>query len=164
MTDLDLISAVILNNTHISNDIINERYTYASNPCHRKNVFDKDTIIHYESQLQNFYNPDELKNYDGKNLWQNFWYLQQEQPWQISVTPEEMEDHFWFRQKLYSYASDFVTAEFIFVSHKDIVDSVCHKITSDNEDSIKEALTSQINIREIIKKYYFSDIVYIDND
>ena len=161
---IDIKNAVILNNTNIPNSDINNNnnFTFGTN-IQRKDVFDKSTLLSKLTIINRLNNADEFTEYDGKNLWLNFWYMMQEQPWQITVKPEKLSEHFWFGQKLLNFASDYQICNLILFTKKDIVDTVCEKVPAGNETRIREVLDFQIKFRERIKKYHFNEIVYTDD-
>lgn len=157
-------NCVILNNTQESNKEVNSRLQFATDGFQRKNIFDKQTLLSDYTIRDRLNNADEFTEYDGKNLWLNFWYIMQEQPWQLSIHPEQLTNHYWFKNKLYIYASDTLFCNFVLLTRKDIVDTVCEKVPSGDETRIKEVLEFQIKFREEIEKYHFDEIVYTDSD
>lgn len=158
------INAVLLNNSRRSNDNLNNEYEYASRNFSRKNLFDKSTWLADFNIREHIHNKDEITDYNQKNLWLNIWYMMKEQPWQISVTPKQLQPHFWFQDKLLSYASNTIWCELVLITHKNIIDSVCHFVPSGDEVRILEELKFQIEFKDLVKRYHFTDIVYIDND
>tara|TARA_Y100001937_G_scaffold128773_1_gene207876 strand:- start:81 stop:638 length:558 start_codon:yes stop_codon:yes gene_type:complete len=157
-------NCVIINNTQESNKEVNERLQYASDGIQRKDIFDKHTFFNESTVRERLNNADEIVEYNGKNLWLNFWYIMQEQPWQLTVNPEQLINHYWFKNKLYIFASDTLFCNFVLLTKKDIVDTVCDKVPSGDEKRIKEVLEFQIKFREEIEKYHFDEIVYTDTD
>ena len=161
----DIVNGVILNNTTINNKDVNEQFNIANKGHQKKSLFDlfpEDGNPVMDEWLINerLTNPDELVEYDAKNLWLNFWYMMQSPPWQVTVAPEELEDHYWFKDKLFTYASHYKTCNFMFFTRKDIVDSVCERCPAGNEDRIRFELSQQIKLRKYIEKFQFSQIVY----
>ena len=86
---------VILNNSNITPEFIQEQYSFIPNSV-KVDLFDK------ESWRPTTRSPfkDELENYDGKNLWLNLWHVMKEQPYQFVVTKEQLQNYYHFRKKL----------------------------------------------------------------
>lgn len=161
---VDIKNAVIINNTNIVNSEINNNndFTFGAD-VQRKDVFDKNTLLPEYAIRDRLNNADEFVEYNGKNLWLNFWYMMQDQPWQITVKPEKLSEHYWFDQKLLTFASDLQICNLVLFTKKDIVDTVCEKVPAGDETRIREVLDFQIKFRERIKKYHFNEIVYTDD-
>lgn len=161
MNDVDQdMPVLILNNTGMSNTEVNNNF--GNSTCIKKDIFDKDSLI---SHTHSFNNPDEIKNYDGENLWLNFWYITQESPYQLSIRPEDLDNHYWFKNKLFNYASKYRYIKFILLTYKSVVDAVYNKISSNTTDEqITEKLTYQIKFQQSIEPYLINEIVYIDSD
>ena len=150
---------VILNNSNIAPEFIQEQYSFIPNSV-KVDLFDKES---WRPTTRSPY-IDELENYDGKNLWLNLWHVMKEQPYQFVVNKEQLQNFYHFRTKLYTTASQLEIQLFVLFTKKDIIERVLDKVQEDNENRIRQELQKELDFEKEIKRFPFNEIVYVESD
>ena len=128
----DMFCTIMINTTHLTNQQIQDQYNIMPNSV-KLDLFDKSTWRPH-TKIPN----DEMINYDGGNLWLNWWHMSSEQPFTLVIKPEQLKDHFHFRYRLYKASSQYENIHFVLVTSRDAV------------------------ISEELQSLHFNQTVYID--
>ena len=139
---IDVNNIVVLNNTTLGDEAVHKQYSFSDleHPPLTMSLFEK------------YGNAPE-------NIWRNFLHIAEQQPYQLTLTKEQLQGHDWFTEKLLSFASDFVYMDLCLITSKDICMLVLDK-QPQNEQHIRDLLEAEITFKERCSKYIFHKIEY----
>ena len=106
----EMLCTIMINDTSATNQQIQDQYNIMPDSV-KVDLFDK-TTWRPNTRLPN----DEMINYNGENLWLNWWHMCSEQPFTLVVKPEHLENHFHFKYRLYKAGSQFENIHFVLVT------------------------------------------------
>ena len=94
-----------------------------------------------------------------EDVWRNFLHVSAAGPWQTVVNKESLEDKIHFRNKLFSFASQFRYAELVLITKEDVCKLVYDLGPESKEETI-DLLKKEIAFKEKCKEYVFAKVEY----
>ena len=142
---MDVHNIVVLNNTTLGPEEVHEQYSFTTlrHPPRKIDLFEK------------FGNAPET-------IWRSFSDMAANQPYQLTLTKEQLEPHYWFTKKLLSYASQFVYIDLCLITKEDICMLVLDR-QPQNDQHIRDLLQAEIDFKQKCSNYIFHRIEYAPN-
>jgi aminopeptidase C len=94
-----------------------------------------------------------------EDVWRNFLHVTRSGPWQTVVNKESLEDKFHFKNKLFSFASQFQYAELVLITKEDICKLV-YDLGPESKQETIDLLKKEIAFKEKCKEYVFAKVEY----